>query len=212
MNVVYWFTFETRLKNKTPPYFYIGSKHNCAFENGVIIDSHNKEYWSSCKQPRFIEALSEKPTVKILHVCDDVLSEEEFYHQHYNVVKSPLFFNKASARGTFKSSLKGKPKSESHKINMKLNSHLKGLLPWEHPNTIAKGAHLVWLNAGIYYDWYIGPHRTSRLGPIIMARETGLPCTHTTGISIINKFKLGWNPHLDSEFQKFIASNTLKYN
>lgn len=105
MNVVYWFTFETRLKNKTPPYFYIGSKHNCAFENGVIIDlkyTSRREYWSSCEQPDFLEAIQlEKPTVKILDVCEDVLDEEEWYHAHYNIPKSPLFFNKATARGVF---------------------------------------------------------------------------------------------------------------
>lgn len=105
MNVVYWFTFETRLKNKTPPYFYIGSKHNCAFENGVIIDlkyTSRREYWSSCEQADFLEAIQlEKPTVKILDVCEDVLDEEEWYHSHYNIPKSPLFFNKATARGAF---------------------------------------------------------------------------------------------------------------
>ena len=101
MNIVYWLEFSQRIKNKTPPYFYIGSKHDCLIQNGVIIDSHGREYWSSCKQPRFISALSERPKVKILHICEYPLDEEEFYHIHYNVVKSPLFFNKAQASGKF---------------------------------------------------------------------------------------------------------------
>lgn len=208
MNIVYWLEFSQRIKDKTPPYFYIGSKHNCLIKNGVIIDSHGKEYWSSCKQPRFISALSERPKVKVLHVCEEPLDEEEFYHNHYDVVKSPLFFNKAMAKGTFKSCLKGKSKSESHKRKMKESSHLKGKEPWEHPNAIAKGSHLVWKNAKSFYDWYIGPHENPRLGPKLMAKETGLECPHMVGITMINKFKSGWNPYLDIKFNNF-ASNQL---
>lgn len=101
-NLVYWFTFESRLKARTPPYFYIGSKTNAKFENGVIIDKRNKEYWSSSEQSDFLSALKiEKPTVKILHMCEDVLDEEERYHIHYDIPKSTLFFNKARASGKF---------------------------------------------------------------------------------------------------------------
>lgn len=105
MNIVYWLEFSQRIKNKTPPYFYIGSKHDCAFEDGVILDlkySSRKEYWSSSEQPDFLEALAiEKPIVKILSVCDNILDEEEWYHKHYDIPKSPLFFNKASAHGNY---------------------------------------------------------------------------------------------------------------
>ncbi|WCZ66311.1 homing endonuclease [Yersinia phage MHG19] len=203
-NVVYWLEFSQRIKNNTPPFFYIGSKYECNITNGVIIDKHGKEYWSSCKQQRFIDSLkNEKPIVKILHVCEDVLSEEEIYHIHYDVVKSELFFNKSMAKGNFKSCLKGVKKSESHKSKMRNSSALKGLLPWEHPHTISTNSHLAWLNSEIFYDWYFGPHAHSRLGPVIMSKETGLYCSTQTGNSIINKFKLGWNPYLDDEFQKF---------
>lgn len=208
MNIVYWFTFNQRIKDKTPPYFYIGSKHNCLFKNGVIIDSQGREYWSSCKQPLFLSALSERPSVKILHSCEDVLSEEERYHIHYNVVKSQLFFNKATAKGTFKSCLKNKPKSRNHIEKMKSSSHLKGKQPWEHPHSVFKGTHLIWLNAKIFYDWYVGPHKTFRLGPKIMSRETGLECSHMIGITMINRFKSGWNPHSDLKFQQFVGEFT----
>lgn len=209
MDIVYWLTFTNRVQNKTPPYYYIGSKRNCTIVNGIIIDDKNHEYWSSCKQQRFVAALMlQKPSVKILHVCNDALDEEEFYHRHYDVVKSKLFYNKAMAKGTFKSSLKGVNKSSSHITKMKESSHLRGIQPWNHPNTISKNAHLIWLHAEVFYNWYIGPHRHSRLGPKLMSKETGIHCSHMTGISIINRFKSGWNPHLDLEYKQF----KLKYS
>lgn len=209
MNIVYWFTFTDRVKNKTPPYYYIGSKHDCTFVNGVILNNKKREYWSSCKQERFLNAVSlQKPVVKILHVCDNALDEEEFYHKHYDVVKSPLFYNKAMAKGTFKSSSKGVSKSSSQIEKMKENSHLRGIQPWNHPNTVSHNAHLIWLHAEEFYNWYVGPHKHNRLGPKLMSKETGIYCSHMTGISIINKFKSGWNPHLDSEYKQF----KLKYS
>lgn len=202
--LVYWFTFNDRLKNQTPPYYYIGSKLEGDFVNGVILDSRGKPYWSSCKQERFKKALAfEKPIVKILHVCDDPLDEEEKYHSHYRVVKSDLFFNKASAKGTWKSSLKGVSKSPEHKLKMKLSSALKGVEPWNHPNSVKNKTHLVWAKSEIFFNWYFGEHSHSRLGPKIMSKETGIECSHITGISVINKFKSGWNPYLDLNFQAF---------
>lgn len=141
MNVVYWLEFSQRLKDKTPPYYYIGSKHNCFISNGAILDKHRKEYWSSSEQPDFLEALKvERPLVKILDICEDVLSEEERYHIHYNIPKSPLFFNKARASGKFggageraprygmvnseftcsqiSKAQKGVPKSKEHKLSI----------------------------------------------------------------------------------------------
>lgn len=49
MNIVYWFIFEDCVKNKILLYYYIGSKLNCLFENGIIYDFFGKEYWSLCK-------------------------------------------------------------------------------------------------------------------------------------------------------------------
>lgn len=203
-DLVYWFTFRKRLENLEPPYYYIGSKRNCFYKNGILYTSSGKEYWSSCAQPRFLKALEqEKPEVKILHVCSDALDEEERYHLFYDVVKSPLFFNKACAKGTFKSSLKGKPKSKAHKANLKKSSALKDINPWDHPNSRKFGTHLIWLNSEVYYDWYIGEHKHSRLGPKIMSSETGLKCSHIVGVGIINRFRNGWNPYVDEEFQSF---------
>ena len=41
MDVVYKMTNQTRVINQTPPYYYIGSKTNCVFENGFIPKSLN---------------------------------------------------------------------------------------------------------------------------------------------------------------------------
>lgn len=102
MNIVYWFSFMNRIENKTPPYYYIGSKTNCSLKNGRIIDSKGNEYWSSCKQKLFKDALDfEKPLIKIIDISDNPLIEEEYYHKFYDVSKSRLFFNKATASGKF---------------------------------------------------------------------------------------------------------------
>lgn len=57
--IVYKFINKTRLKNGTPPYYYIGSKTNCAFVFGKIYDKFNKEYWSSTKNINLKQDLSE---------------------------------------------------------------------------------------------------------------------------------------------------------
>lgn len=144
MNIVYWFEFSDRLKNKTPPYYYIGSKHNCLIQNGVIIDSHGKEYWSSCKQQDFLTAVEvKKPAVKILSVCDDVLNEEEWYHIHYDIPKSELFFNKARASGKFGGSGDRAPRfgmKNSEYICRRVSESQKGVPKTkEHKLSISKG-------------------------------------------------------------------------
>lgn len=146
MNIVYWFTFEQRLKNKTPPYYYIGSKYDCSVQNGVIMDKRNKEYWSSCKQARFKDALMlERPRVKILHVCDDVLSEESYYHKHYDVARSPLFFNKANASGTYGGAGEQAPRfgmTNSKYTRSRISQAQKGVpKSKEHKQSVSDGLH-----------------------------------------------------------------------
>lgn len=151
MNIVYWFTFTDRVKNKTPPYYYIGSKHDCTFVNGIIFDNRNIEYWSSCEQERFLNAISlQKPDVKILHVCDNALDEEEFYHKHYDVAKSELFYNLSTASGKFGGSGEnaprfGKKNSEHH---CKRISELLTDVPKteEHKKLISNGLHRYYEN------------------------------------------------------------------
>lgn len=79
MNIVYWFTFTDRVKNKTPPYYYIGSKHDCTFINGVIFDNRNIEYWSSCEQERFLNAISlQNPMLKYYMYVITFLMKKNF--------------------------------------------------------------------------------------------------------------------------------------
>lgn len=49
MNIVYKLTNLTKLKSNQPPYFYIGSKTNCKFQNNLIYTSTNKVYKTSSK-------------------------------------------------------------------------------------------------------------------------------------------------------------------
>lgn len=47
MNIVYKMSFIERIKNKTPPYYYIGSKTNCWFNGHQIVETKTgKYYWS----------------------------------------------------------------------------------------------------------------------------------------------------------------------
>ena len=39
MNIVYKITFLDRKENNEPPYYYIGSKSNCVFVDGQILDN-----------------------------------------------------------------------------------------------------------------------------------------------------------------------------
>lgn len=72
MNIVYKLTFKERLKNNTPPFYYIGSKTNCDFSDNKIYNKSGKVYYGSSKSKLFKEALlEEKPIAEILHECDD---------------------------------------------------------------------------------------------------------------------------------------------
>ena len=54
MNIVYKLTFINRLKTNIRPYYYIGSKSNCSFVDGVIVDNKtNKPYFGSSKYKNY---------------------------------------------------------------------------------------------------------------------------------------------------------------
>lgn len=99
-NIVYKFTFNDRIVNKTPPYFYIGSKSNCYIKDNLIYDKDNKIYYTSStydlknliKNTSYIlEVLSEFETYT------DALNYEHELHVLYDVVNSIEYFNKSLA-------------------------------------------------------------------------------------------------------------------
>jgi hypothetical protein len=96
-NFVYKFTFEQRLKNKTPPYYYIGSKSNSKFINGFIIDKNGKKYFGSSNSKLMKESLLiEIPKTEILKEFvnfEECLKYERIMHIEHSVVKNPEYFN-----------------------------------------------------------------------------------------------------------------------
>jgi hypothetical protein len=97
MNIIYKITFHQRLENKTPPYYYIGSKSNCKFKDSVIFSNSGKEYWGSAKYNGY-PGNSSGATAEIIKEVDsevyrDLIIEEYHTQVKHNVVRSPEYFN-----------------------------------------------------------------------------------------------------------------------
>ena len=102
MFIVYKIIFNDRISNKTPPYYYIGSKSNCSYKNGVIYDKNSKPYFGSCKSKLFLNSLKEENNLNsiILFETDNfhfMLELERKTQIENNVVLSVDFFNAAIA-------------------------------------------------------------------------------------------------------------------
>ena len=97
MNFVYKIVFNDRIKNGTPPYYYIGSKTNASYVDGKIIDAHGREYYGSSRYPGYHDFIN-NVTVEILEQYDDIkhtklLERENFYQKQVNVKTNPDYFN-----------------------------------------------------------------------------------------------------------------------
>ena len=97
-HIVYKITID--YKDQEPKY-YIGSKSNCRFVNGVILDSNGKEYWGSSRDKTFLEDMNvNSKKIDVLCVFDDyedALTKERELHIVNDVVASTRFFNKSIA-------------------------------------------------------------------------------------------------------------------
>lgn len=51
-NVVYKLSFTNRIKDLEPPYYYVGSKSNCRFVDGKILDKNNNHITALLKVKR----------------------------------------------------------------------------------------------------------------------------------------------------------------
>jgi hypothetical protein len=97
MNIIYKITFHERLENKTPPYYYIGSKSNCNFKDGVIFANDGKEYWGSSRYEGY-PGNSSCATAEIIkevnsEVYNDLIIEEYNVQVKYDAVRSSEYFN-----------------------------------------------------------------------------------------------------------------------
>lgn len=106
MQIVYKIIFTNRLKNGIKPYFYIGSKSNCSFLNGKMIDSRNKPYFGSPKwrgYSKIVDENSKNIKTEILFSSEkieykDLISKELELQIANDVVENPEYFNLAFAQ------------------------------------------------------------------------------------------------------------------
>ena len=208
MNIVYWFSFEDRIKNKTPPYYYIGSKLNCTVVNSIIYDSKGKEYWSSCKQSRFLEAVNlEKPKVSILIIDGDPIPTERLEQFKVKARDNPMYFNLVYAGGGFGVSGDTHPaKRPEVKEHMKSSNYMNqdDFRPWK----TSRADLDKWKYFHLVFDNYTAL-KTSELfnGKIGWRRcSSGLPITTTTAKSMLKWICSGYNPYEDELYIKFALS------
>lgn len=100
-NYVYKITFPEREKQGLYPCFYIGSKSNATFKDGIIYGSRG-EYWGSSECVVFKQLISsnEPKNVTILDIAesyDELISKERDFHLRFDVVADCRFFNKSIA-------------------------------------------------------------------------------------------------------------------
>lgn len=97
MDIIYKITFMDRVRNMTPPYYYIGSKSNCDIVDGVIVSSNGSEYWGSSRysdypfgsQGAVMEVLSDMTGAEY----NELIQAEFDIQVENNVLKSEEYFN-----------------------------------------------------------------------------------------------------------------------
>ena len=103
MNIVYKIIFTKRKTEKNYPYYYIGSKSNCEFIDGKIIDKRNNAYYGSSSYKDYKEIVKQNISeieIEILYFSNDykdVLNKEHLIQIQHNVVISPEYFNQSYA-------------------------------------------------------------------------------------------------------------------
>lgn len=133
MHVVYL----VRIHREELPNKYIGSKTNCEYKDGMLIQSNGKEYWGSSKDEEYHSLIADKTIRKSIEILDvqdspiSALTSEREYHIEYDVLGNPEYFNKSIAMvntfslpnyATYKHSITGKVKR----------------LPRDHPRVLSK--------------------------------------------------------------------------
>lgn len=72
MNIVYKISFVKRIRNQTPPFYYIGMKTTCDYKHGKVIDKRGRCYWGSSETVSIKSALQEEiPFIEILFECEN---------------------------------------------------------------------------------------------------------------------------------------------
>lgn len=94
MNIVYKFIFVDRIENKSPPYYYIGSKTNCTVKDGKIYDlKSGKVYVGSSRHKDYPK--NEVAILEILgeYKLDILLEKEKQFQLEVSAKTNPEYFN-----------------------------------------------------------------------------------------------------------------------
>ncbi|UCR81190.1 homing endonuclease [Escherichia phage PSD2002] len=204
MNIVYKMTWLNRQANNIKPFSYIGSKTNCTFENGVIIDCKGKEYWTSCEQSRFKEAIEEeKPIVEILAITpfDIVINIERSEQLEVQARDNDDYFNLVYAGGGFGVFGCTHPaKRPEVRAHMKAANYMNqpDYRPWK----TSRANPLDWMLSDIAYTNYCIINSSGRACGWRRLINSGINVSETTSKSMIKQFNEGWIPNDDPEFIK----------
>lgn len=110
MNIVYLLINHSTMNTPNEPFLYIGSKTSCKIIDGIIVDRHNRPYWSSSKYVK--HSISSGDEWRLFDwVCvDDSETPTEIeakYQIMVNAKDNPLYYNRSHANKTFNSALEG---------------------------------------------------------------------------------------------------------
>ena len=96
---IYKLTFLNRIEAETPPYYYIGSKTNYSYVNGVILDKTGKPYFGSSKWKSYKDIVANsKIKTEILKEffnikTKDLMIEEGIFQRSVKAKTSVEYFN-----------------------------------------------------------------------------------------------------------------------
>lgn len=102
MHVVYKLIFTKRKERNHKPYYYVGSKSNCSFEDNIIVENKTKrKYFGSSRYDGYQKIVQENIKnikVDILFSSDncsykELIAKELLYQNKLDVVKNVEYFN-----------------------------------------------------------------------------------------------------------------------
>lgn len=183
------------------------------FQKNIEKDVWNKEYFnlayadgqfttygvSPSKETR------EKQSITMIKRNRNKGKNHGFYGKHHtNLARKKI--SEASKKYWKENPHRGFSHTKEAKIKIGISSSIRhkgsgnpmyGVKPWKTPNAIKSGTCILWLKyAEILYD-YLGPDFKSKSSIFV---DLNLPKFRID--NFIKRFKMGWNPYLDEEFQK----------
>ena len=105
MNYIYKTIFNSRLKTKTPPYYYIGSKTDSSFVDGKLLENNGNFYFGSSRYKGYKDFIDNDTKVEILEEYEYIdynklLQAEKHYQLKVSAKTNPEYFNLSYATDT----------------------------------------------------------------------------------------------------------------